>query len=109
MWRKLYHAVLGVIAGVFLSVWVIPLASTVFWRRFDPKDWGRGVIAILCLVLGGVAGLVFGLRWGGYRLGGQAKRRGLGAIDPLGGTGIDPNESDTSGAKQDEDSISNLE
>jgi len=77
MCRKLYHAVLGVIAGVFLSLWVIPFASAVYWLRCDPKDWGRGGVAIFCLVLGGVAGLVFGLRWGGYRL---AKRQAIGAI-----------------------------
>jgi hypothetical protein len=80
--QRVYNAVLGIIAGVFLSVWVIPFACGICGMFYPPEEREKpfAVAAVTCVILCGLAGFVFGLRWGGYRLEGHSKRQGLAAI-----------------------------
>jgi hypothetical protein len=82
MLRRVYRAVLGIVAGVFLSVWVAPFACAIVGMFYSPEDREKPfvVAATISAILCGLAGLVFGIRWGGYRLEGRSKRQGFAAI-----------------------------
>ena len=74
MARRLYHAILGMVAGVLLSVWIVPFVAA-FYDVTAQNVWTR--IWVGCLTFGGVVGLLFGLTKGAKEVKGQSRWGGL--------------------------------